>query len=295
MERNIALARKLGHLKCKEKTVQYVSRGTDKHPASKSLILCTGTQGEELAALPRMGRGEHAQVKLRTEDTVIFSSSVIPGNELEIVKVLNNLAEKGVRYLDYKKIPNLHTGGHGNAGDCRLLVSLLKPHNFAPIHGELFMRYGHRDMIVDELNFPREKTFIMKNGLGTIISSKGIRLMNPQDQMPQNQVYLQQGTPVTKETIDERHNLSEFGIIIASISHQAGTAKQVTLRSRGFPLEGKFAGVLAKIEKNLKDDFSRLYDAARPVKALETTLKSNLTKFIVKEYHFDPRLEIIIN
>ena len=126
-------------------------------------LLCTGSQGEPLAALSRIANGTHKQIKLLPSDTVIFSSSPIPGNGEAVANTLNQLALKGVKTYTNTLLNDIHSSGHGNQEELKLMIRLLKPKYVMPIHGEYRMLREHTDLAVS-CDVPRENTFIMQNG-----------------------------------------------------------------------------------------------------------------------------------
>ncbi len=126
-------------------------------------LLCTGSQGEPLAALSRIANGTHKQIKLLPSDTVIFSSSPIPGNGEAVANTLNQLALKGVKTYTNTLLNDIHSSGHGNQEELKLMIRLLKPKYVMPIHGEYRMLREHTDLAVS-CDIPRENTFIMQNG-----------------------------------------------------------------------------------------------------------------------------------
>jgi len=293
MERNIAVARKLNYLKCKEKTLQIMSPKADKMDPRKVMILSTGSQGETLAALTRMAAGVHPKVKLKKEDTVIFASSPIPGNDMAVVSVLNNLSEIGCRVIDHKDM-NTHVSGHGNAEECKLMCALLNPKYMAPIHGELYMRKGHGDMVVKDLGYKPENVLVMKNGLGAVVSAKGVRLMTEKEAIPQRLVLIQLGEKVKDNVLEERQKISEYGIIMVNVQHDKGKIKKMDIRSRGFLFMDANHEIFKLLEKELTDVWTRQYDPARPEKALEAPMKQMAEKIIYKRFRKDTVVEVIV-
>jgi ribonuclease J len=293
MERNLGIAKKLNYLKCKEKTIQQMSKAASKIDPNKTLVLCTGSQGEELAALTRMAAGTHRDVKLSPEDTVIFSSSPIPGNEMAIVSVLNNLADLGVKTFDNKQLDS-HVSGHGHAEECKLMTSLLNPKYFSPIHGELFMRYGHRDMIVQSLGIKKENTFVMKNGKGIILSPQGARLMTDKEAIPAANVLIELGEQIGEHVLAERTMMADGGIILVAIKQIDGKAKSIKITARGFRYMGQKHEVFQLLQTEMKNVFERNYDPARPESVIEEVMTTSAQKFLWQKYKKETLVEVVL-
>jgi len=161
MENNIKISIEGGYINHKEILIQ--PEELNNYKPSEVAILCTGTQGEPLAALSRMSNGSHKYVKLRPDDIVIFSSSAIPGNALSISKIINKLCLNGVSVYTNKSLSGLHTSGHANQEELKLMIRLLKPTYLMPFHGDYRMLKRHANLGI-ECGIPKENTFILKNG-----------------------------------------------------------------------------------------------------------------------------------
>jgi ribonuclease J len=164
-----------------------------------------------------MAAGMHREIKLTKNDTIIFSTSPIPGNELSIVSVLNNLADIGVKVIDNKKL-DTHVSGHGYQEELIEMAEMLQPKYIAPIHGEVYMRHMHRDIVVDKGIVSRENAFIMKNGKGVILNKNGVRLMKENEEVIANNVFVELGEKIGEHIMSDRAALSDSGIIIVSIN-----------------------------------------------------------------------------
>ena len=141
---------------------------------SKVCLLCTGSQGEPLAALSRIASGSHKQIKLNTHDVVIFSSSPIPGNSSSVSKTINKLYLKGVKVYTNGNNNDIHSSGHANQEELKLMIRLFKPEYFAPYHGEYRMLKTHADVAID-CDIPKSNTFILSNGEILNINKDGIK------------------------------------------------------------------------------------------------------------------------
>jgi ribonuclease J len=135
----------------------------NKLPKDKVCLLCTGSQGEPLAALSRIADGSHRQIRIQPEDTVIFSSSPIPGNALSIAKTINKLYLKGVEVYTNTLLSDIHTSGHASQEELKLMIILMKPKYFMPFHGTYRMLQQHAKLAVD-CGIPSENAFICSNG-----------------------------------------------------------------------------------------------------------------------------------
>ncbi|MGF9890962.1 ribonuclease J [Priestia megaterium] len=168
MEKNIKLAIQLGHIVAKEETIIAQKEAND-YPREQLLILATGAQGEVMAAVSRLSQDENKFFKLEKDDTVIFSSGVIPGNEKSVGSLINNLLKKQVKVVQKKEI---HTSGHGYQEEQKLLLSILRPEYFIPCHGEYRMLVKHKELAT-QVGIKEENIFVFENGDVLEITSDG--------------------------------------------------------------------------------------------------------------------------
>ena len=161
MENNIEISLNEGYIKHKE--IFVTPEEANALPPNKVCLLCTGSQGEPLAALSRIANGNHRQIRIQPDDLVIFSSSAIPGNALSISRIINKLYLQGVKVCTNTSLSEVHTSGHGNQEELKLMIRLFNPKYFMPFHGEYRMLKQHADLAV-ECGVPRENTFVLKNG-----------------------------------------------------------------------------------------------------------------------------------
>ena len=161
MENNLEISIQGGYIKNKD--IFITPEEANSLPKEKVCLLCTGSQGEPLAALSRIANGSHKQIKLSGDDIVIFSSSAIPGNAVSISRTINKLYLKGVKVYTNTSLSDIHTSGHGNKEELKLMFRLINPKYFMPVHGEYRMLKSHADVAVD-CGIPRENTFILSNG-----------------------------------------------------------------------------------------------------------------------------------
>ncbi|HFU3729102.1 TPA: ribonuclease J [Streptococcus suis] len=211
MEKAIVNGIELGYIKVPKDT--FIEPNEIKeYPASEIMILCTGSQGEPMAALSRIAHGTHRQVQLQPGDTVIFSSSPIPGNTTGVNMLINILIEAGVDVI-HGKINNIHTSGHGGQQEQKLMLRLIKPKYFMPVHGEYRMQKIHASLAVDT-GVPKDNIFIMENGDVLALTKDSARLagkFNAQDIYVDGNRIGEIGAAVLKD----RRDLSEDGVVLA--------------------------------------------------------------------------------
>ena len=181
-------------------------------PPEKVMILCTGSQGEPLAALSRIANGTHRQIKLKPKDTVIFSSNPIPGNTLSVNHLINKLMEGGANVV-HGRINNVHTSGHGGQEELKLMVELAKPKYMIPVHGEYRMQVVHAHL-AQQAGVPKENTFVLKNGEVVCFSPDGARIAGD---IHVKDVFVDTSgaADVGNIVVRDRQILSEEGLVVA--------------------------------------------------------------------------------
>ena len=212
-------------------------------------LLCTGSQGEPLAALSRIANGTHRQIKLLPSDTVIFSSSPIPGNAEAVANTLNLLALKGVKTYTNTTLNDIHSSGHGNQEELKLMLRLIKPKYLMPIHGEYRMLREHTDLAV-ACGLKRENTFILQNGdVLSILNGKVKR----DNSFPCYDVYVDGNRigDVGSVVIKDRKIMSRDGILVLLCNinlKKKLLLGKVQIATRGFILVNENEALLKQIE-----------------------------------------------
>ena len=250
MENNIEISIQGGYIKHKE---LFITPDEANHlPPHKVCLLCTGSQGEPLAALSRIANGSHRQIKLQPEDVVVFSSSTIPGNALSISRTINRLYLKGVKVYTNTSLNDIHTSGHGSEEELKLMIRLMKPKYFMPFHGEYRMLRKHADIAVD-CGLPKENTFVLKNG-EVLSISKGV--IEKQGFIPTGDVYVDGNRigDVGNAVMKDRKIMASDGIVVVinnidSTGHLLGNPNITT---RGFVLVNDNIELLKKLEEIAK-------------------------------------------
>ncbi len=212
MIQNTDIARRLGYLHISDDDLidAYDLKGI---PPEKIVIMCTGSQGEPLSALARIANGEHKTIDIEEGDTVIISATPVPGNEKAVTRVINSLAKIGADVYD-KSRARVHVSGHAGAEELKLVLSIVQPRNFMPVHGEATHLRAHAKLAQD-VGIPEENVFICENGEGLELSAKGVRRG---DYVQSGIVYVD-GLSVgdtSQDVLDERTTLGSQGIVIAT-------------------------------------------------------------------------------
>lgn len=217
-------------------------------------ILCTGTQGEPLAALSRIANGTHKQISLLPDDLVVFSSSPIPGNASSINNVINKLYLKGVKVFTNTDLADVHTSGHAKQEEQKLMLRLIQPEYFMPMHGEYRMLKQHADTGV-LCGVKKENCFILQNGESLIMDKDGIR-KGPV--VTAGDVYVDGSRigDIGSVVIKDRKLMSRDGILVTILNINPITKKLLlkpNVTTRGFVLVNENTELIQAIEKKIFD------------------------------------------
>lgn len=285
MEKTIEVGIQTGYIKA-NKSHFLAPQEINNYRKNEVTILCTGSQGEPMAALSRVANGSHKYIKLIPGDTVIFSSSPIPGNAEGVNKTINALFKCGANVIVNSPINGTHTSGHANQGELRLLHSLARPKYFMPIHGEYRMLKTHAK-IASEIGCPIENTFVMANG-DVLKLTKDSAVV--EGKVKSGEVYIE-GTRIgdfSSEIIRERKLLSNEGLftIIFTLDMKNKTIPvEPQVVSRGF-IYMKDSGDLTKRLTNEAKNF--VLNELKQMKIININLLTknvteHMTKIIVEE------------
>ena len=282
MERNIETTRRLGYVDLDDKHF-IEAHEVPKYPEDQILVVTTGSQGEAMAALSRMAANEHRHIKLKPSDTIIISAHAIPGNEGSVSSLMNKLVKAGVT-VHYKDVENIHVSGHASKGEQELILRLVQPKFFLPVHGEYNHIHKHS-----------------KTAVACGVDSRNILLMSDGDQIEITTKYLkkvktvktgksyidnQNNKEIQADVIEDRQKLSLDGIVNIALQINKSTKKLV-----GKPVVSSAGLVPAKEEKRFAHEIENMIDTflvnidekkASSAKTIQDELRSIVHKYVVR-------------
>mgnify|MGYP004517537743 FL=1 len=252
----ISVGTELGYIDAPEGTLIDIDKIGIYNP-EQIVIITTGSQGEPMAALSRMSMGEHKKVTVTADDLIILSSSPIPGNEKSVGRVIDELEKLGAEVI-YNQLADVHVSGHACQEELKLMLSLVKPKFFMPVHGEYRFLKQHGELAVS-VGTPKENVFIMENGRTLELSSDSAKMTT---QVPSG-IVLVDGLgvgDVGNIVLRDRQSLSENGMIIVVIALDRRTAKVVSgpdIVTRGFVYVRENELLMDEIKEVAKEELEK--------------------------------------
>lgn len=254
----IAHARNLGYIKCPDNL--FVSlKELNKMPDERTVILTTGSQGEPLAAMTRISKGEHRQIKIRENDTVVFSANPIPGNTIAVVNTIDRLMMMGAKVV-YGRHQGIHVSGHGSQEDHKLMLALTKPKFFVPFHGEHRMLVKHGEM-AQAMGIPQDNIVIINNGDVVEVSRDRIAVT---EKVQSGIELVDHSGVVHKDIMSERQQLALDGLITVAVAvgvdGKVLAQPEVNLRGVVSPLGQRKINelIIRSVEQSIKNYWSNL-------------------------------------
>ena len=272
MEKAVEISRGFGYVKVPDNSIINV-QDIRMYKNSEILILCTGSQGEPMAALSRIAGGEHKDVHIQPGDTVVFSSSAIPGNGIMIERVVNQLSRAGADIVTNSILSDIHSSGHPSKQELRLMLKLVKPKYFMPMHGEYRMLRIHSELAAT-VGVPLENSFIMDNGDTLTLSKHKVTRSYP---VEHGNTYIdgKDINGLADAVIKDRVNLTDAGMVAITISIDSKKNEIVV------PPEFYSKGLINQGNNKFIDDVKLLVEKAVKEKLATKTNFSDL-KVLIK-------------
>ncbi|MBF8436616.1 ribonuclease J [Halanaerobiaceae bacterium Z-7014] len=293
MTNNVEIARRLGYINVPDDMIVDI-RDMGHIADDETVIITTGSQGEPMAALTRMARGDHYHINIKNGDTVVISASAIPGNEKFVGQTINQLFERGANVI-YEDVSGVHVSGHASQEELKLMLNLTKPKYFVPTHGEARHLHQHA-ALAEDVGVPKENTYIAE--LGDVIEFREDKVEKV-DKVQAGDI-LVDGLgigDVGNIVLRDRKTLSEDGIIIVvvTIDSNGNIQSGPDIITRGFVY-------IRESEKLIEDATNRVKDALEECEekgitewsVLKKTIKNSLNNYIYKQIKRNPMILPII-
>ncbi|MCG3208253.1 MAG: Ribonuclease J1 [Anaerolineae bacterium] len=257
-------------------------------PDHQIAIIATGSQGEPSAALGRMAVGRHKQITIKPGDTVVMSSRVIPGNEQVVGRAINNLFKRGARVI-YDRGSNVHVSGHASQEELKLLLNLVKPKYFIPVHGELRHLHSHAELARQQ-GIPAENIFVLENGAVMEFDEKGARFI---ERIPGGYVFVDGSGvgDIGPQVLRDREILSQDGFVLAVVRLNGKSGEVVgrpQIITRGFVYVKENMDLIERAEEQVINALRR--NGTDP----QTAIRKSLSDLLYSETQRQPMIMPVV-
>ncbi len=288
MKTNIEICRNLGLLKPKKDTIISVE-DIENYPPDKIVVLATGAQGDEFAAMMRMSNKTHKYIKINKRDTILLSSSIIPGNERAVQKLKDNLSRQGANIIHYR-IADVHSSGHANRDETAWIHKKINPKFFMPVHGYHYMLRVHGDIARETNGLTEDQIIIPDNGSVIEIQNSGEKILKIKEKAPSGIVMVDGFSigDIQDVVIRDRQMLAQDGIFIifAIINYQTGKLKKSPdIISRGFVYLRESQELLHNARIIIKNTIEESTKGMNPINMdyVKTNISDNISKFLLQK------------
>ncbi len=288
---NAQIALDLGYLSMPEDTWLHLNRLP--HMDDRDVvILTTGSQGEPMSALSRIAVDEHKQIKIKDGDTVILSAKIIPGNERPIGRVINHLFRRGAM-VHYEKVSDIHVSGHASKEELKLMLNMVRPRYFIPVHGE-YRQLAHHALLADKSGIPRERIFILEDGETVTFNADGEGFRS--GQVSAGRVFIDgKGVgDVGDVVLRDRRRLAHEGLVIVLVQLERESGRVLArpeIISRGFVYEDVSQELLEEARTTLELALMELdADVLSDESMVQSRVRSSLKKFFYKKIERRPMI-----
>lgn len=278
---NAQIALELGYLKIPEKTWLRIDE-LNKLSDDRVVIITTGSQGEPMSVLSKIATDEHKHIKIKKGDTVILSAKMIPGNERSIGRIINHLFKRGAEVI-YEKVSEVHVSGHASKEELKLLLNLIKPRYFVPIHGE-YRHLIYHAKLAEKVGIPEENIFILENGEVLEIDETGIARKNGRVNAGRIFIDGKLMGDVESMVLRDRMRLAHDGIVIVLLGVEKATGRIITgpeIISRGFIFEESSYDVISNVRDVVTGTIQSMeHDLLSDTTLLQTKIRDTLKKYL---------------
>ena len=288
MKTNIEICRNLGLLKPKKDTLITVEE-IENYPPERIIVLATGAQGDEFAAMMRMSNKTHKYIKITKRDTILLSSSIVPGNERAVQKLKDNLSRQGANIIHYR-IADVHSSGHANRDETAWIHQKIRPKFFMPVHGYHYMLRVHGDIAREANGLKDDEIIIPDNGSIVEIQNSGEKIVKLKEKAPSGIVMVDGFAvgDIQDVVIRDRQMLAQDGIFIvfAIINAQTGKLKKSPdIISRGFVYLRESQELLHHARIIIKNTVEESTKGMNPINIdyVKGAITDNISKFLLQK------------
>lgn len=295
MKTNVEIAKELGFIKCSQSTLIKPEQ-MDSYPDNKLVLICTGAQGEKNAALNRIANNEHRSVRVRETDTIIFSSSVIPGNESSVQRLMDTLYRKGCKVINYKMM-DVHAGGHAKKEDIKLMLALFKPKYYVPIEGNHFLLRENAS-VAYSMGWKPENVFVVDNG--QVMEFSKDRGVLTKEKVMTDYVFVDGlGVgDVSQVVLRDRQMLAEDGMVVVIVQVEKKTGNLVgtpDIISRGFIFMKEHRELIEETRAEIRKVLATKDPKSEPdPKYLREQIRDKIGAFLFKKIERRPMILPVI-
>ncbi len=290
MREYVKIAQKLGYLDLPDDLLIDLDQAT-KMPDSRVAIMVTGSQGEPMAVLGRLARGRHHQLRVQEGDTIVISAHTIPGNEEAIGRIINMLMQKGAEVL-YENNSDVHVSGHASQEEMKLMLNMVKPKYFIPVHGELRMLKQH-GKLAEQIGFEHKNIAIIENGTPVCLTENSMEI---QPRMKGGYIFVQGGSAgeIGFPQIRNRERLAQAGFFLASIriNGNSEVLGKPQIVSEGFIDLSEEDELIKGAEKVIR---SAALEYKTDRKQLHSHIEGALSRYLYNETRLRPQVYAVVH
>ena len=298
MKSNVEVTKKLGYLKSQKGTLLKKVAEVNDLPDNQVTILCTGAQGEENAGLMKIATGEHQSIKIKPGDTIVFSSSVIPGNERSVQILKDDFIRQKANVFHYKMM-DIHAGGHAQRDEIKEIVNIMKPKFFMPIHGQFSMLFANARLAEDECGYKEDQAILADNGNIINVTKDKVFIDNKSVSAEYIMVDGLGIGDVGEVVLRDRQMLAKDGIfvIIAVVNRKTGKVQESPdIISRGFVYLKESKDLLYQARKKVIATIERSTTSGQVTNwtYIKDTIRNNLGDFLFQKTQRRPMILPVI-